>query len=52
MHGPFNTRSRGSSLITGALAPLNPPVTQLALHGGRKIADFCASSHNKDEGSA
>lgn len=53
MHGHFNTRSRESSLITGALAlPSESTSDTAGLAGGRKIPDFWASSHSKDEGSA
>lgn len=45
----FDTRSRESSLKTGALASTNDTA---GFAWGKKIAEFWASSHSKDEGSA
>lgn len=53
VHGHFDTRSREISLITGALAhPSESTIDIAGLACSRKIADFWASSHSKDEGSA
>lgn len=53
VHGHFDTRSREISLITGALAHPSESTSDIAgLACSRKIADFWASLHSKDEGSA